>query len=150
MSVVRGRQPGLAGGINGASRAYCSSLRACPAPKSPTRVRLSAVHTACLREGLFPSRTGRRPARATRSPRRRRLLKRPLITTVSEARPHIRPRAVKQRAGSTMAGWEERFGDYVERLGDVLGHADRRAPLRSYTPGLLLPGERKSVEPMAA
>ena len=57
---------------------------------------------------------------------------------------------MKQRAGSTMAGWEERFGDYVERLGDVLGHADRRAPLRAYTTGLLLPGERKSVEPMAA
>jgi SRSO17 transposase len=49
-----------------------------------------------------------------------------------------------------MAGWEERFGSYVERLGDVLGHADRRAPLRAYTTGLLLPGERKSVEPMAA
>src|SRR6476661_3402555 len=49
-----------------------------------------------------------------------------------------------------MAGWEERFGDYVERLGDVLGHADRRAPLRAYATGLLLPGERKSVEPMAA
>src|SRR4051812_47600445 len=53
-------------------------------------------------------------------------------------------------ARSAMAGWEERFDDYVERLGDVLGHADRRAPLRSYTTGLLLPGERKSVEPMAA
>src|SRR3954451_16090751 len=49
-----------------------------------------------------------------------------------------------------MAGWEERFGNYVERLGGVLGHADGRAPLRSYTTGLLLPGERKSVEPMAA
>src|ERR671933_240847 len=49
-----------------------------------------------------------------------------------------------------MAGWEERFDDYVGRLGDVLGHADRRAPLRSYATGLLLPGERKSVEPMAA
>src|ERR687885_2109582 len=49
-----------------------------------------------------------------------------------------------------MAGWEERFDDYVGRLGDVLGHADRRAPLRAYTTGLLLPGERKSVEPMAA
>ena len=49
-----------------------------------------------------------------------------------------------------MAGWEERFDDYVERLGDVLGHADRRAPLRAYATGLLLPGERKSVEPMAA
>jgi SRSO17 transposase len=49
-----------------------------------------------------------------------------------------------------MAGWEERFGGYVERLGDVLGHADRRGPLRAYATGLLLPGERKSVEPMAA
>src|SRR5436305_55348 len=53
-------------------------------------------------------------------------------------------------ARSTMAGWEERFGDYVGRLGDVPGRADRRAPLRAYTTGLLLPGERKSVEPMAA
>src|SRR5215217_5716604 len=49
-----------------------------------------------------------------------------------------------------MADWEERFDGYVERLGDVLGHADRRAPLRAYCTGLLLPGERKSVEPMAA
>ena len=49
-----------------------------------------------------------------------------------------------------MAGWEERFGDYVERLGGVLGHADRRGPLRAYATGLLLPSERKSVEPMAA
>src|SRR3954454_22198264 len=49
-----------------------------------------------------------------------------------------------------MAGWEERFDDYVERLGDVLGHADRRGPLRAYCTGLLLPGARKSVEPMAA
>src|SRR3954466_10806619 len=57
MSVVRGRPPGLAGGIIGASRAYCSSLRACPAPKSPTSARLSAVHMAYLQEGLLPSRT---------------------------------------------------------------------------------------------
>src|SRR3954452_5161089 len=49
-----------------------------------------------------------------------------------------------------MAGWEERFDDYVERLGDVLGHDDRRGPLRAYTTELLLPGERESVEPMAA
>src|SRR5689334_14153594 len=49
-----------------------------------------------------------------------------------------------------MAGWEARFDDYVGRLGDVLGHADRRGPLQAYTTGLLLPGERKSVEPMAA
>ena len=49
-----------------------------------------------------------------------------------------------------MTGWEERFRGYVELLGGVLGHADRRAPLRAYATGLLLPGERKSVEPMAA
>src|SRR3954468_5549218 len=55
MSVVRGRPPGLAGGIRGASTAYCSSLSACPAPKSPTKARFSAVHMACLQEGLLPS-----------------------------------------------------------------------------------------------
>src|SRR4051812_11716020 len=51
MSVVRGRPPGLAGGIIGTSRAYRSSLRACPAPKSPTKARLSAVHMTCLQQG---------------------------------------------------------------------------------------------------
>src|ERR671938_11303 len=55
MSVVRGRPPGLAGRISGASTAYCSSLSACPAPKSPTKARFSAVHMACLQEGLLPS-----------------------------------------------------------------------------------------------
>jgi SRSO17 transposase len=49
-----------------------------------------------------------------------------------------------------MADWEERFDGYVGRLGHVLGHADRHGPLRAYCTGLLLPGERKSVEPMAA
>jgi SRSO17 transposase len=44
----------------------------------------------------------------------------------------------------------ERFEAYLERLAAVLGHADRREPLRAYVTGLLLPGERKSVEPMAA
>lgn len=43
-----------------------------------------------------------------------------------------------------------RFEDYVTRLGTALGHADRLEPLRAYLTGLLLPGERKSVEPMAA
>lgn len=45
---------------------------------------------------------------------------------------------------------EERFEHFVELLTEVLGHADRAEPLRAYTTGLLLPGERKSVEPMAA
>lgn len=43
-----------------------------------------------------------------------------------------------------------RFDAYVERLAHVVGHADRRWPLRAYLTGLLLPGERKSVEPLAA
>jgi len=45
---------------------------------------------------------------------------------------------------------ESRFGHYVEGLVAVIGHADRAAPLRNYCLGLLMPGERKSVEPMAA
>jgi SRSO17 transposase len=49
-----------------------------------------------------------------------------------------------------LANTEERFGEYLARLGEVIGHADRREPLRAYMAGLLLPGERKSVEPMAA
>jgi SRSO17 transposase len=32
----------------------------------------------------------------------------------------------------------------------VVGHADRAVPLRDYCLGLVMPGERKSVEPMAA
>jgi SRSO17 transposase len=35
-------------------------------------------------------------------------------------------------------------------LAKAAGHADRYAPLQNYCKGLLLPGERKSVEPMAA
>lgn len=45
---------------------------------------------------------------------------------------------------------EQRFQRYLELLADAMGHADRREPFRLYTTGLLLPGERKSVEPMAA
>src|SRR6202011_1982535 len=45
---------------------------------------------------------------------------------------------------------EARFAGYVEGLSSVIGHADRPGPLRDYCTGLMLPGERKSVEPMAA
>jgi SRSO17 transposase len=45
---------------------------------------------------------------------------------------------------------ESRFSAYVEHLSGCLGHADRVGPFRSYCTGLLLPGDRKSVEPMAA
>jgi SRSO17 transposase len=43
-----------------------------------------------------------------------------------------------------------RFGTYIDDLASVIGHADRVVPLHDYCTGLLLPGERKSVEPMAA
>jgi SRSO17 transposase len=46
-------------------------------------------------------------------------------------------------------GVASRFVEYVEHLSNVIGHADRHGPLASYCSGLLLPGERKSVEPMA-
>src|SRR5918999_2285720 len=45
---------------------------------------------------------------------------------------------------------EARFAAYVEALVSVIGHADRATPLRDYCTGLLMPAERKSVEPMAA
>ena len=45
---------------------------------------------------------------------------------------------------------EKRFAAYVEGLAIAAGHEDRHAPLKDYCRGLLLPGERKSIEPMAA
>ena len=38
----------------------------------------------------------------------------------------------------------------MEGLAQAAGHADRTVPLKNYCTGLLLPGERKSVEPIAA
>src|SRR5229473_6861212 len=49
-----------------------------------------------------------------------------------------------------MATSELRFAAYVEGLVEVIGHADRAVPLQDYCLGLLMPGDRKSVEPMAA
>jgi SRSO17 transposase len=45
---------------------------------------------------------------------------------------------------------QARFDAYVDGLASVIGHADRVGPLRDYCTGLVLPLERKSVEPMAA
>ena len=45
---------------------------------------------------------------------------------------------------------EARFVAYVDALSVVLGREDRAQPLKDYCTGLLMPGERKSVEPMAA
>ena len=43
-----------------------------------------------------------------------------------------------------------RFVAYVDGLAGVIGHGDRERPLRDYCTGLVMPCERKSVEPMAA
>src|SRR4051812_4154828 len=45
---------------------------------------------------------------------------------------------------------EARFAASVAALVGVIGHADRATPLRDYCTGLLMPAERKSVEPIAA
>jgi SRSO17 transposase len=45
---------------------------------------------------------------------------------------------------------QARFASYVGALVEVIGHADRAEPLIDYCVGLLMPGERKSVEPMGA
>jgi len=45
---------------------------------------------------------------------------------------------------------ESRFAAYVDGLVSVIGHADRARPLRDYCLGLMMPCERKSVEPLAA
>ena len=45
---------------------------------------------------------------------------------------------------------EKRLAAYLDWLAQAAGHADRNVPLRNYCTGLLLDGERKSVEPMAA
>src|ERR1700739_473853 len=50
----------------------------------------------------------------------------------------------------TSGGSESRFSVFVEGLVSVIGHADRARPLFDYCLGLIMPGERKSVEPMAA
>jgi SRSO17 transposase len=38
----------------------------------------------------------------------------------------------------------------MDGIAAAAGHADRVGPLKAYCTGVLLPGERKSVEPMAA
>jgi len=45
---------------------------------------------------------------------------------------------------------ESRFQRYCEVMQKALAHADRRQPAQWYLKGLMLPGGRKSVEPMAA
>ncbi len=50
----------------------------------------------------------------------------------------------------TSVARQQRLTSYLDRLAEAAGHADRAVPLKLYCTGLLLPGERKSIEPMAA
>jgi SRSO17 transposase len=45
---------------------------------------------------------------------------------------------------------EKRFTTYVDALASTLAHADRKQPFAAYCRGLILPGQRKSIEPIAA
>src|ERR671933_297933 len=45
---------------------------------------------------------------------------------------------------------ETRLAAYLDAITGELGHASRAASAQTYCTGLLLPGERKSIEPMAA
>src|ERR1051326_851677 len=45
---------------------------------------------------------------------------------------------------------QQRFDQYVARLADAVDHPDRAQPVRDYCTGLLLPVQRKSIEPIAA
>ena len=47
-------------------------------------------------------------------------------------------------------GVASRFAEFIEHLSEAVGYADRHGPLAAYCTGLLLPDDRKSVEPMAA
>jgi SRSO17 transposase len=48
------------------------------------------------------------------------------------------------------AGRQRRLSSYIKLLSHELGHIDRAQPFEEYMQGLLLPGSRKSVEPIAA
>src|SRR5262245_35232360 len=50
----------------------------------------------------------------------------------------------------TPADRTERFEQYVAQLAAAVQHRNRHEPVRAYLTGLYLPGERKSVEPLAA
>ena len=55
--------------------------------------------------------------------------------------------AIESRAPGAQ---QRRLADYLDSLAQAAGHADRIVPFKAYCTGLLLPGERKSIEPMAA
>jgi SRSO17 transposase len=54
------------------------------------------------------------------------------------------------REGRRLRAGEDRFAAYRDAIVSALGHASRDQPARACCTGLLRPGERKNVEPMAA
>jgi SRSO17 transposase len=52
----------------------------------------------------------------------------------------------QEETGQPLRG-EARLAAYLDAIAGVLGHARRAASARAYCTGLLLPGERKSIEP---
>src|ERR1700760_4663099 len=62
--------------------------------------------------------------------------------------PHIG--VMDQEEARQLLTGEARLVAYLDAIAGVLGHARRAAAAQAYCTGLLLPGERKSIEPMAA
>jgi len=54
------------------------------------------------------------------------------------------------KASTSARAVARRFERYANALAPALQHADRVEPFEAYCTGLILPGERKSVEPMAS
>jgi SRSO17 transposase len=44
----------------------------------------------------------------------------------------------------------DRFDAYLEALSPALGRPERKVRFKAYCTGLMLPGDRKSIEPIAA
>jgi SRSO17 transposase len=57
---------------------------------------------------------------------------------------------VSTRGSRTPGAQQKRLAEYLDSLAQAAGHADRIVPFKAYCTGLLLAGERKSIEPMAA
>ncbi|MBV8894399.1 MAG: transposase [Acidobacteria bacterium] len=55
----------------------------------------------------------------------------------------------QEGARQSLSG-DARLAAYLDAIAGVLGHARRAAAAQAYCTGLLLPDERKRIEPMAA
>jgi len=55
-----------------------------------------------------------------------------------------------ERTGMAAGTLEDRFASYAGAVAGALAHADRQEPFAASCRGLILPGQRKSIEPIAA